>query len=160
MVIRRRKQPGCQAVTIAVTLLGALALIVAPTAAFALDFLSIAAPAVLFDAPSSKAKPLFIIHPGTPVERVISLEGWVKVRDNKGDLAWIEKKHLSETRQVMVIVARAQIRAAADDKAALVFEAERDVVLTLLETLPAGWAKVKHRDGQQGFIKSAQVWGL
>lgn len=133
-------------------------LIVPP--AFALDFLSIAAPAVLFDAPSSKAKPLFVINPGTPVERVISLEGWIKVRDNKGDLAWIEKKYLSETRQVMVIADRAQIRAAADDKAALVFEAERDVVLTLLEALPDGWAKVRHRDGQQGFIKSAQVWGL
>ncbi|AJP49339.1 hypothetical protein PG1C_01805 [Rugosibacter aromaticivorans] len=126
----------------------------------ALDFLSVAVPAVLFDAPSTKAKPLFVINPGTPVESIVSLEGWIKIRDNKGDLAWIEKKYLSETRQVIVVADRAQIRAAADDKAALVFEAERDVVLTLLEALPGGWAKVKHRDGQQGFIKSAQVWGL
>lgn len=155
MVIRR-KVLWRRAVTIVGTLF--CTLIVAP--AFALDFLSVAASAVLFDAPSSKAKPLFVINPGTPVERVISLEGWIKVRDNKGDLAWIEKKYLSETRQVMVIVDRAQIRAAADDKAPLVFEAERDVVLTLLEALPGGWAKVKHRDGQLGFIKSAQVWGL
>jgi SH3-like domain-containing protein len=155
MVIRR-KELWRKAVTIVAILF--CALIVPP--AFALDFLSIAAPAVLFDAPSNKAKPLFVINPGTPVERVISLEGWVKVRDNKGDLAWIEKKYLSETRQVIVVVERAQIRAAADDKATLVFEAERDVVLTLLETLPGGWAKVKHRDGQQGFIKSGQVWGL
>lgn len=127
--------------------------------ALALDFLSVATPAVLFDAPSTKAKPLFVIHPGTPVERVVSLDGWIKIRDSKGDLAWIEKKYLSETRQVIVVEDRAQIRATADDKAALVFEAERDVVLTLLEALP-GWARVRHRDGQQGFIKSAQAWGL
>ncbi|HEY8855741.1 MAG TPA: SH3 domain-containing protein [Rugosibacter sp.] len=155
MVIRR-KALWRKVVTIVATLFGVLTV----TPAFALDFLSIAAPAVLFDAPSSKAKPLFVINPGTPVERVISLEGWVKVRDNKGDLAWIEKKYLSETRQVIVVVDRAQIRAATDDKAAILFEAERDVVLTLLETLPDGWAKVKHRDGQEGFIKSTQVWGL
>lgn len=155
MVIRR-KALWRKVVTIVTTLFGVLTV----TPAFALDFLSVATPAVLFDAPSSKAKPLFVINPGTPVERVISLEGWVKVRDNKGDLAWIEKKYLSETRQVIVVVDRAQIRAATDDKAAILFEAERDVVLTLLETLPDGWAKVKHRDGQQGFIKSTQVWGL
>jgi len=155
MVIRHKERWPKAATTVA-TLFCAFFV----SSAFALDFLSVAAPAVLFDAPSSKAKPLFVINPGTPVERVISLEGWVKVRDNKGDLAWIEKKYLSETRQVMVIAARAQIRAATDDKAALLFEAERDVVLTLLETLPGGWAKVKHLDGQQGFIKSAQVWGL
>lgn len=128
--------------------------------AAALDFLAVAAPAVLFDAPSVKARPLFVINAGTPVERVVSLEGWVKVRDGQGDLAWIEKKYLSEKRQIMVRVGRAQIRAAADDKAALVFEAERDVVLELLDAPPGAWAKVKHRDGQVGFVKVLQVWGL
>ena len=52
------------------------------------------------------------------------------------------------------------MRAAADDKAAPVFEAERDVVLELVETVPGGWAKVKHRDGPSGFLKAPQVWGL
>lgn len=130
----------------------------APTAA--LDFVTVIAPAMLFDAPSSKATPLFIINAGTPVEQVVILERWVKVRDNKGSIAWLEKKFLGNERKVMVRADRAQIRAAADDTAALVFEAERDVVLDLLETLPNGWAKVKHRDGQMGFVKAAQVWGL
>jgi SH3-like domain-containing protein len=128
--------------------------------AAALDFMTVNAPAVLFDAPSAKASPLFVIYAGTPVEQVVNLEGWVKVRDSQGHIAWIEKKFLGGKRQAMVRADRAQIRAAADDNAALVFEAERDVVLDLLETLPTGWAKVKHRDGQSGFIKAAQVWGL
>ena len=128
--------------------------------AAALDFMTVNAPAVLFDAPSAKASPLFVIHAGTPVEQVVNLEGWVKVRDSQGHIAWIEKQFLGGKRQVMVRADRAQIRAAADDNAALVFEAERDVVLDLLETLPNGWAKVKHRDGQMGFVKVAQVWGL
>jgi SH3-like domain-containing protein len=67
---------------------------------------------------------------------------------------------LAEKRSVIVRAERAQVRAAADDKAALVFEAERDVVLELLEAVPGGWAKVSHRDGQSGFLKAPQVWGL
>jgi SH3-like domain-containing protein len=94
------------------------------------------------------------------VELVVSLDGWYKVRDSRGDLTWIEKKHLSEKRNVIVRLDRAQIRAAAEDKAVLVFEAERDVVLELLEAVPGGWVKVKHRDGQSGFLKASQVWGL
>ncbi len=114
----------------------------------------------MYDAPSAKASPLFVVRPGTPVELVVSLEGWAKVRDSKGYLVWIEKKHLAEKRNVIVRSDRAQIRAAADDKAALVFEAERDVVLELVEAVPGGWIKVRHRDSQGGFVKVPQVWGL
>lgn len=128
--------------------------------AFALDYRSVAEATAMYDAPSAKASPLFVVRPGTPVELVVSLEGWSKVRDSKGDLVWIEKKYLAEKRNVIVRSDRAQIRVAAEDKAALVFEAERDVVLELVEAAPGGWVKVRHRDGQGGFVKAPQVWGL
>ena len=135
-------------------------MLAAATPAFALDYRSVTEAAPVYDAPSAKSKPLFVVLAGTPVELVVSLDGWSKVRDSKGDLTWIEKKHLSEKRNVIVRFDRAQVRAAAEDKAALVFEAERDVVLELLEAAPGGWIKVKHRDGQSGFLKAPQVWGL
>ena len=141
-----------------ITLLGLLAALAAP--AHALDYRSLAEAVPAYDAPSAKSKPLFVVLAGTPVELVVSLEGWSKVRDSRGDLVWIEKKYLAEKRNVIVRVERAQVRAAAEDKAALVFEAERDVVLELLEAVPGGWARVKHRDGQGGFLKAPQVWGL
>ena len=128
--------------------------------AVALDYRTVSEATAMYDAPSVKASPLFVVRPGTPVELVVSLEGWAKVRDSKGDLVWIEKKHLAEKRNVIVRSDRAQIRAAAEDKAALVFEAERDVVLELVEAVPGGWIKVRHRDGQGGFVKAPQVWGL
>lgn len=140
--------------------LSLLALLTLPGAALALDYRSVAEAAPMYDAPSAKSKPLFVVLAGTPVEVVVSLDGWSKVRDSKGDLTWIEKKHLTEKRNVIVRFDRAQVRAAADDKAALVFEAERDVVLELLEAAPGGWVKVRHRDGQSGFLKAPQVWGL
>jgi SH3-like domain-containing protein len=103
---------------------------------------------------------MFVVLAGTPVELVVSLEGWSKVRDSKGDLVWIEKKHLAEKRNVIVRAERAQVRAAAEDKAALVFEAERDVVLELLESgIPAAGPRSGIATDKR-FLKAPQVWGL
>jgi len=137
-----------------------LALLFASLPAFAIEYRSVGAAAVLYDAPSVKGKPLFIIRPLTPVETVVSLEGWIKVRDAEGGLAWIEAKNLTDQRTVMVTADLAQVRAEASDSAPLVFEAERGVALELIEGAVGGWAKVRHRDGQTGFVRGAQVWGL
>lgn len=137
-----------------------LAIGFAASSAWALDYLSVAEAAPMYDAPSQKAKALFAIAVGTPVEAVVMLDAWVKVRDAKGDLAWIEKRYLSQTRTVIVKAERAEVRVQADDKAAVVFTADKDVVLELLEPGPPGWARVKHRDGQSGFVKTSQIWGL
>ncbi|MCK9285924.1 MAG: SH3 domain-containing protein [Rhodocyclaceae bacterium] len=137
-----------------------LAALAAASAAHALDYLSLVEAAPAYDAPSAKARPLFVVLAGTPVELVVGLDGWSKVRDSRGELIWIEKKHLTDKRNVIVRVERAQVRATAEDQAALVFEAERDVVLEFVESVPGGWVKVRHRDGQSGFLKVPQVWGL
>lgn len=142
-------------------LLAVLALpVVFMPAAQALDYRSLAAPAIMYDSPSTKGTPLYIINAGSPVESVVSIEGWNKVRDMQGTLAWIESKQLVDKRTVQVRVDRAQIRTQAEDTAPLVFEAERDVVLDLLEATGTGWIKVRHRDGQIGYVKALQVWGL
>jgi SH3-like domain-containing protein len=137
-----------------------LAGLLAAGAAQAIDYRSVGEAALLYDAPSQKAKPLYAIARGTPVEVVVTLDTWVKVRDADGDLAWIERRLLSDRRQLMVRADRAQVRAAAEEGAALVFEAEKGVLLELVEPGPAGWVKVRHRDGPQGFAKVGQVWGL
>ncbi|HMM53590.1 MAG TPA: SH3 domain-containing protein [Candidatus Desulfobacillus sp.] len=139
----------------------ACGLLALATPAAALEFRSIAAPgAVMFDAPSQKAKPVFVMAPGTPVEVVVGLEGWAKVRDAAGDLAWVERKTLADKRMLIVTAARAEVRAQADDGAPLAFEAEKDVLLELIEPGPPGWARVRHRDGQSGFVRAGKIWGL
>lgn len=129
------------------------------TAAAALDYRSVGEVAVLYDAPSQKAKPLFAIAAGTPVEVIVTLDIWVKVRDLAGDLAWIERRQLLEKRMVQVRQDSAMVRREPADAAALVFTAEADVVLELLGPVGGGWLKVRHRGGQQGFVRAGQVWG-
>jgi SH3-like domain-containing protein len=142
----------------------AVALLLLSGAAAALDYRSVAETTVLYDAPSQKAKPLFVIAAGTPVEAIVTLDTWVKVRDRQGDLAWIERRLLTaEKRMLQVRTETAQIRIQANDSADVAFEAAPDVLLELLEPgndTPVGWLKVRHRDGQQGFVKVGQVWGF
>ena len=86
--------------------------------------------------------------------------GQVSPRDAGGELAWIENKNLNERRTVLVKPALADVRALADDKAPLVFQAEQNVVLDLNDLSGTGWARATHRDGQSGYIKVTAVWGL
>lgn len=115
--------------------------------------------AVTYDAPSLKARKLSILSRGYPLEIVVSLEGWAKVRDANGELAWIDNKALGDKRSVLVRVPVIDARQAADDKAPVVFRAEQNVVLDFVEYSAPGWAKVSHRDGQSGYVRINQIWG-
>ena len=126
----------------------------------AVEFRTVDSATVLYDAPSQKGSKLFVIRRDTPVEVVVSLDGWAKVRDADGTLAWVEKKYLVDKRSVIVTAGRAEVRQKAEEGAPLVFEAEKNVALDYLETAPGGWVKVHHRDGQTGYVRANQIWGL
>lgn len=133
----------------------------ATAAAGAAEFRSVAEnAAVLYDAPSARSKKLYVIGRDYPVEVVVVVEGWTKIRDAGGELTWIESKNLSERRTVMVKARLADVRVAAADNAALAFQAEQNVLLNVIELTATGWVRIAHRDGQSGYIKSSQVWGL
>lgn len=126
----------------------------------AIEYRSVAAPAILYDAPSEKGKRLFIVSPGTPVEVVVTLDKWIKVRDPGGSITWIERQALAAKRTVQVTTARAVVRKQASESAPAAFEATKDVVLDLAEAPSDGWAKVRHADGAIGYVRVTEVWGL
>ena len=130
------------------------------TSAFALDFRSIApTKAILYDAPSIQAGKLYILNNGYPVEIIVNLGAWVKVRDVLGGLSWIEAKQLSTKRTVLVLTPSA-IYLSEDLNSAVVATIEKDVTLTLVSSgLKNGWVKVKHRDGLTGFMQVSTLWG-
>lgn len=141
-------------------LLAAVAATMLAPVASAADFKSVgAAPAIMYDAPSEKGRKVFIAPRGMPVEVVFTYGDWSKVRDVSGDLSWVESKALNPKRNVVVNVAGAKVRSAAEDSAPVAFIAEKGVLLELAEPIASGWLKVKHRDGQAGYVKAADVWG-
>ena len=134
---------------------------VASLGAQALEFRAINADAaVLYDAPSAQARKLFILSRHYPVEIIVALDTWAKVRDASGALAWVEISKLSPKRTLLITAPVAEIRGQPDEGAPLVFKAERDVALDLVEIVSGGWVKVKHRDGQSGFVPMKEVWGI
>lgn len=114
---------------------------------------------IMYDAPSLKADKLFVANRFLPVEVVVDVDGWVKVRDSSGSLAWIEKKAISQQRYVVVTVPLASIHKTADTNSELVFQAEQNIVMEWLDAEVTGWVKVRHPDGQTGYVKVNQVWG-
>ena len=130
--------------------------------ASALEFRSIAiSKAVLYDAPSTEAKKLYLIGSGYPVEVIVNLGEWIKIRDHFGTLSWIQSKQLSAKRTALIIADKAELKQAEEDSAALVATFEKDVVVEIMSTTAkSGWIKVKHRDGLSGFVRSSALWGI
>jgi len=122
---------------------------------------------ILYDAPSSRAKPLFVYGRDVPLETLVSVEGWTKVRDAGGSIGWIANRALTDKRMLVVRAPVVDVHASPEDTAPVVFRAEQNVLLELAEpaasptsTATPGWVKVRHRDGQSGFVRVAQLFGL
>ena len=138
-----------------------LAALTLPALAWALDYRSVSVPrAIFYDAPSAQSKKLYVAHQYYPVEVIVNLGEWIKVRDVRGEFAWIEAKQLDQKRTVIVRVPQAEAREAADMSAKPIFRAEQDVALELVENTGNGWVKVRHRNGLIGYVQITQIWGL
>ena len=118
---------------------------------------------VAYEGPSAKATRQFIYSRGTPLEVVVQIEGWVKVRDAAGSLAWVERKALGDRSNVQVKSVVAEVYAAPDAASPILFRADNGVLLQIVTPQPpntGAWTKVFHRDGQTGFVRLDSVFGL
>ena len=140
--------------------LAAIAGLLYSISAVAAEYVSVGeSSALLYDAPSLKAKKLFVVNRYMPFEQVVTLDNWVKVRDRSGSLYWVEKRALSSKRYVFALPALLDVRAAPDPGATIVFQARQQVALERIESTGTGWVKVRHQDTEIGYVRSTEVWG-
>lgn len=129
-------------------------------AAHAVDYVSVGEnSAILYDAPSNKAKKLFVVNRYMPFEQVVVLDKWVKVRDRSGGLYWVERQALSSKRYVFALSPLLDVRAEPDLGAARLIQVRQQVALERIESTGTGWIKVRHQDGEVGYVRSTEVWG-
>ena len=148
-----------RALALGLARIGALGFAFAAFSAHALEFRSVGdTVAILYDGPSARSSKLFVVNRGYPLEVVVTIEGWVKVRDANGTFAWIEGKQLTEKRTVMVKVPVAQVRAKPDEASPLAFQAQQNVLLEVVG-VTGGWVQVRHGEGGTGYVRAQQVWG-
>lgn len=116
--------------------------------------------AVLYDAPALSAKKLFVVSRYYPVEVLSQHKEWARVRDATGGIAWIPGNALSSQRWLLVTALETNVRRSASANAEVSFSVPKDGVLELLAPPKAGWVKVRHRDGVQGYARIDELWGL
>ena len=127
---------------------------------YAVDYVSVGeSSAILYDAPSTKAKKLFVVNRYMPFEQVVTLDGWVKVRDRSGGLYWVEQHVLSNKRYVYALLPLLDVHAEPDSASARLFQVRQQIALERLESTGTGWLKVRHQDGDIGYVRSTEIWG-
>lgn len=128
---------------------------------FAADFRSVGpSPIIMYDAPTFHGIQKYVAPAGMPVEVILTQGAWCRVRDASGEFTWVEGKDLVARRNLVVKVATARIRSTPEESATMVFSADKHVLLEMAEAPAGAWVKVKHRDGQTGYVRTTDVWGL
>ena len=126
----------------------------------AVEYVSVSeSSAILYDAPSIKAKKLFVVNRYMPFEQIVTLESWVKVRDRSGGLYWVEKHALTNKRYVFALLPLVDVRAGPDFGSQRLFQVRQQVALERIESSGTGWIRVRHQDGNMGYVRSTEVWG-
>ena len=116
---------------------------------------------ILYEAPSATTKRVYLVSDGYPLEVIVNLGDWLKVRDPYGTLSWVESKNLQSKRTVIVKVDKANIYKEPELKSALLANIEKDVVIELSDPLiTSGWIKVRYQQDLDGYIQASQVWGI
>ena len=74
------------------------------------DFISVKTKqAILFQGPSNVTEKMFIVTEGYPLEVLVSLKDWKKVKDHNGKISWIESKYTHNERTVLILKDNAAI---------------------------------------------------
>jgi SH3-like domain-containing protein len=129
--------------------------------AHALEFRSVSAQkAILYDAPSTSAKKILLLGQQYPVEVIVNLKDWLKVRDALGGIYWVEAKDLNTTRTVLVKT-DTKLLAGREANSLTLATINKNVLLQLVDAKALnGLVQVKHSDGLTGFVPIAALWGV
>ena len=136
-----------------------LALLAVSAPAWALDFVATDRAAILYDAPASQANKVAVVSAGYPLEVLVRLQDWVKVRDATGAIEWIAADALGPQATVMVNVPQATVYAQPSAASQALFQVNQGVAFPLLGQ-SGGWAQVKLPNGASGYLPLAALWGL
>lgn len=90
--------------------------------------------------------------------KVVQIHGlWRKVEDSTGTQGWMHVRLLSDTATAIITGEMAELRAAPEAGAKLLYRAEPGVVGRVSECAK-GWCALDVL-GQRGYVRSASLWG-
>lgn len=118
--------------------------------------------AFLHEAPSDSTKKSFIVTRGYPLEVIVSLKEWKKVKDHEGLINWIKTSDLSSKRTVLNLKGDNSIYLEPSSKSPMLAKVNENVTLELLDAKKIDdWVKVYSKVADiEGFIKATDLWGI
>ncbi|MBC2834400.1 hypothetical protein H7F16_02715 [Gemmobacter straminiformis] len=95
---------------------------------------------------------------GMPLRITAEYEHWRRVEDAEGAGGWVHYSLLSGVRSALVAQDLADFRDGPSDDAAVLFQAERNVVGWIQECEPE-WCRLSI-DGEKGWVRKTALWGV
>jgi len=108
--------------------------------------------------PGTEHEILWVVGRYYPFDIIKKYGPWYKIRDFEEDIGWIHKSLLKDVPAVTVTGTRVNIREGPGKNFKILFQAEKGVSFKLLKRQKK-WLKVKHADGEVGWIIKSLVWG-
>ena len=107
--------------------------------------------------PGTKYDVLWQVEQYHPVTIVEKKGNWYKIKDFENDVAWLHKSLLGSTASVITIKNKCNIRSKPVKGSSILFTTEKGVPFKVLGR-KGNWIKIKHADGDVGWIYKTLVW--
>ena len=107
--------------------------------------------------PSTQYDVLWQVEKYHPLLIIEKKGNWYKIKDFEGDMAWVHKSLLGDSKGVITIKAKCNVRSLADKKSKVLFTVERGVPFKVLKR-KGEWINIEHSDGEIGWIYKTLVW--
>ncbi len=93
-----------------------------------------------------------------PLDTLKKSGNWYKIRDFEGDEGWIFHSLIKKISAVIVKAPLVNVRSGPETSSRVLFQAEKGVSFERLGK-KGNWFKVRHADGEVGWIHKSLVWG-
>jgi len=93
-----------------------------------------------------------------PLDIINKSGDWYQVRDFEGDTGWVYRSLLKKIPAVIVKGTMVNVREGPGTDFRVLFQAEKGVSFELLKR-EKKWLRVRHADGDVGWIHKSLVWG-
>jgi SH3-like domain-containing protein len=117
---------------------------------------------ILYEGPSDSTSKEFIVTQSYPLQVLVKLKDWIKVRDHEGKISWIKAKDITRDRTVLTLKNNVILFYKPSYSSVKLADISVNVALRLVSPLNTdGWIEVKTLSQNiEGFIRVQDVWGF
>ena len=135
-----------------------IAMLVMAAPALALERMAVkSSTANLRSGPGTKYEVLWQVEKFHPLLIIEKKGVWYKIKDFEGDMAWVHSSLLGKINGVITTKAKCNVRSKPNKGGKILFTVERGVPFKVLKR-NGNWIRIKHADGEIGWIYNSLVW--